>query len=189
MQTSATYFAGVRDRVYKSIKFDQAYQGVYFGLRPAGSIWVDLYTRYDDTIDYSHARAAKRFLFEPYMQLDISRHFNLRIDHLMQRLTVDAGRLYIANATDLQFKYQFDVRTFVRAIIQFSDIRRDQDLYAATIQPVTKELFTQLLFSYRINPQTVLFLGYSDNHFGTRDFSLTQTDRTFFVKIGYAWVL
>jgi len=27
-------------------------------------------------------------------------------------------------------------------------------------------VFTQFLFSYKINPQTVLFLGYSDNALG-----------------------
>ena len=40
----------------------------------------------------------------------------------------------------------------------------------------------------KINPRIVLFLGYSDNYFGDQDFGLTQVDRTFFVKLGYAWV-
>ena len=49
-----------------------------------------------------------------------------------------------------------------------------------------EELFTQLLFSYKINPRTVLFAGYSDNRFGFDDISLTQTDRTLFLKLSYA---
>jgi hypothetical protein len=57
------------------------------------------------------------------------------------------------------------------------------------IEPETNMLFTQLLFSYKINPKTVLFLGYSDNHFGIKGIDLTRTDRTFFLKIGYALVL
>jgi hypothetical protein len=48
-------------------------------------------------------------------------------------------------------------------------------------------VFTQILFSYKLNPQTVLFLGYSDNYFGETGIDITQTDRTFFVKLGYAW--
>jgi hypothetical protein len=58
-----------------------------------------------------------------------------------------------------------------------------------------RHLFTQLLFSYKVNPQTVLFLGYSDNQQGG-DFTgfeqridLTPTDRTFFFKVGYALVM
>jgi hypothetical protein len=56
------------------------------------------------------------------------------------------------------------------------------------IDPVYKRLFTQRLFSYKINPQTVLFIGYGDNYLGNRDYSLSQSDRAFFVKLGYAWV-
>ena len=48
---------------------------------------------------------------------------------------------------------------------------------------------SQVLFSYKINPQTVFFLGYSDSHWGNQDIDLTQSGRTVFAKIGYAWVL
>ena len=34
----------------------------------------------------------------------------------------------------------------------------------------------------------VVLVGYSDNHSGLREVSLTQTDRTFSLKLGYAWV-
>ena len=34
-----------------------------------------------------------------------------------------------------------------------------------------------------------LYLGYSDQHFGDSDLSLTTTDRTLFLKISYAWLL
>ena len=39
----------------------------------------------------------------------------------------------------------------------------------------------------KLNPQTVLFLGYSDNSANATAVDVTQTDRTFFVKLGYAW--
>jgi hypothetical protein len=41
----------------------------------------------------------------------------------------------------------------------------------------------------RVNPQTVVLAGYSDNYSGLRDVDLAQTDRTSFIKLGYAWVL
>ena len=49
----------------------------------------------------------------------------------------------------------------------------------------------------KINPQTAMYLGYTDdrtnNGFNLNDElvvnnGLTQTDRSFFVKVGYAWV-
>jgi len=48
---------------------------------------------------------------------------------------------------------------------------------------------TQLLFSYKLNARTVLFVGYSDNQLGLENVGLTRTDRTLFFKIGYAWIL
>ena len=189
MQSSWQFGLGTRKRVYNFVEFDQDFYAAYFEIKPAGNLYTFCYLSYDDAIDYSHARAGKRWIAEPYVRLNLGRHLYLRLDHLMERLTVEGGRLYLANASDLIVRYQFNVRTFVRAIIQFSDIRRDADLYAFEVDPQSRNLFTQLLFSYKINPQTVLFLGYSDNHFGTQDFGLAQTDRTFFVKIGYAWVL
>ncbi len=50
-------------------------------------------------------------------------------------------------------------------------------------------MFTQLLFSYKVNPRTVLFLGCSDSQLGLEDVDLTRVDRTLFFKIGYAWIL
>jgi len=53
----------------------------------------------------------------------------------------------------------------------------------------TQQLFSQLLLAYKINPQTVFFLGYSDTRLGDQRIDLKQANRTLFVKIGYAWLL
>ncbi len=87
--------------------------------------------------------------------------------------------------------YQLNLRTFVRAIFQYTDIDREASLFddPQDVQARTEQLFTQLLFSYKLNPRTVLFLGYSDNYRGDEDITLTQENRALFLKIGYAWVL
>jgi hypothetical protein len=83
---------------------------------------------------------------------------------------------------------------FVRAILQYTDQEINRDLFTAAPVPEDDEhLFSQLLFSYKLNPTTVLFVGYSDNQFGGVDadgriLDLTRFDRTFFFKIGYALV-
>lgn len=73
--------------------------------------------------------------------------------------------------------------------LQYVDYHHSPELYTVPVDERFQHLFTQLLFSYKINPQTVLFVGYSDNHFGDHQTHLTQTDRTVFVKLGYAWVM
>jgi hypothetical protein len=76
---------------------------------------------------------------------------------------------------------------------RFIDLDRDLGVYDPAVRPFleakTETLFTQLLFSYKLNPQTVLFLGYSDNRLGTQELDLSQRDRSFFFKVGYALVL
>jgi hypothetical protein len=180
---------GFRDRWYQGIKFYQNFYSSGFNFRPSGDLFLGIEGGYGDAIDYAHARAAKSLSLYPAITYRFGRHLNISLEHTFQRLEVEAQRLYLANASDLSLVYQLNVRTFFRAIFQFTDIRRNLDLYAFPVEPLTRELFTQLLFSYKINQQTVLFLGYSDNYFGTRDFGITQTERTFFVKLGYAWIL
>lgn len=46
--------------------------------------------------------------------------------------------------------------------------------------------FTQLLFAYEVNPQTVVYLGYTDARLGLEDVSLTRTGRVLLAKVGYA---
>ncbi len=188
-QSNTYLFYGIRDRYYEGKQFDQAFQGVDFEINPIGNLEVGTYFRYDDRIDYAHARAAKGLNWLAYLHSSFGRNFRLTGQYKILQLSVKGDRLFLTNTIDTTVIYQFNTRTFFRATFQFADIRRNQDIYAFAVEPITKDLFTQLLFSYKINPQTVLFLGYSDNYFGTLDCGITQIDRTFFVKLGYAWVL
>jgi hypothetical protein len=74
------------------------------------------------------------------------------------------------------------------SILQYTDLERAPVLYLSPVDKRTETLFSQLLFSYKLNPQTVLFLGYSDDSLGDERIDLTRADRTLFMKIGYAWV-
>ena len=77
---------------------------------------------------------------------------------------------------------------FVRMILQHVDNEFKPDPYSNGRGPEHQNLVSQLLFSYKLNPRTVLFVGYSDSSFATQDYGLTQADQTIFAKIGYAWV-
>jgi len=78
----------------------------------------------------------------------------------------------------------------VRAITQFFDVHRNPALYTFVIASKDQQVFNQFLFSYKINPQIVLFLGYSDSYTNNPvNLDLARTNRTFFFKVGYAFVL
>ncbi|MFC1693501.1 DUF5916 domain-containing protein [Candidatus Latescibacterota bacterium] len=182
---------------YKGKDFRANFLSSYVGFKPSGS--CDLYLRCTtgDKIDYSNRRAGKKLSLSPSIDQKIGRHLTLSADHRFERLKVDPGRLYDANVSNFGGVYQFNRRTFLRINLQYVDYDRTIENYLYDVDANTTTMFSQILFSYKINPQTVFFLGYSDNYRnrnylderGEFDDSLTQTNRTLFTKIGYAWLL
>jgi hypothetical protein len=81
------------------------------------------------------------------------------------------------------------VRSFVRLTLQDQDIERNVAAYVnPATDPRTESLASQLLYSYKLNPQTVLFAGYSDSAIDdVNTGNLEMTSRTLFFKLSYAW--
>ena len=159
--------------------------------QPAGAIKVWFTTWTGNAIDYTNARPAYDLSGGPGFQWNVGRHLSMIIDHTYQRLTEEGERLYEVNLIDSRFVYQFNVRTYARAILQYEDLIQNTDLYdpSLQLQPRSRNLFGQFLFSYKVNPQTVLYLGYSGNLAGVTAGSIRPVDRTLFMKIGYAWLV
>ena len=83
-------------------------------------------------------------------------------------------------------------RSFVRAIAQYQQVDRNALQYVSPVDQRNRSLLTQLLYAYKLNPQTVLFLGYTQEGTGflgadTVQVPITTRGRTFFMKLGYAW--
>ena len=112
----------------------------------------------------------------------------LHYNHTYTSLDVEGGELFSVHAPEARVVYQFNTRAYVRAILQYTDIRRNVELYEDEVEPRTKDLFSQLLFTYKVNPQTALYVGYSDAREGTEEYEMSTSSRSLFVKLGYAWV-
>jgi hypothetical protein len=140
-----------------------------------------------ETVDYAHSRPADRIRLQPSASFKLGRHFEATLGHIYEKLDVDDGRLYTANVTEARLIYQLNRRAFVRVVLQREDYNRNAAVYTATHDYDETSLLSQLLFSYKMNPRTVLFLGYADNYYGADGADPAQTDRTVFAKIGYAW--
>lgn len=188
-QQHSSFNAFVGRRSYRGAEFtDRHFSGCY-GIRPVADLWLHLYWEAGDSVDYANARPGKVLTLGPTIDYRLGRHVSATFNHSHQRLDVNGERLYRADVSELRLVYQLNHRAFVRAIVQRYDYRRNTGMYKAAIDPQEQHLFSQLLFSYKVNPRTVLFLGYSDNYRGTSEVSLTQANRTLFFKLGYAWVL
>jgi hypothetical protein len=188
MQSYLEVDAGQRERVFNGVSFDETFLNFYGEIKPTGSLYFELFAKVGDQVDFANTQAGEILQLQPYVRYLVGRHVRLSLSHLFQRLDVEGGQLFEANLSQLTTVYQFNARTFVRLITQYTDIQRDPTLYTFDVNAKTEQLFNQLLFSYKLNPQTVLFAGYSDNSLGTERVDLTRDNRTFFLKLGYAWV-
>ena len=93
--------------------------------------------------------------------------------------------------------HQFTVRMFVRAILQRSEVRYNTSQYPICAtdpgefpcsDPESRDVFGQFLFSYKLNPRTALFAGYTESRVASAGTGLEPAGETLFLKLGYAWV-
>ncbi len=189
LQSQVVGLVGRETEVFGGVTYEKTIGRAIFQMRPSGALSFGLNAAVGDAVDFTENRPADRIALGPTLEWKVGKPLNLQFNHTFERLTVDAGRLYTANLSQVRAVYHFNVRTFLRAILQYTDVSRDPDLYSTPTPSRTAQLFSQYLFSYKINPQTVLLAGYSDNYAGLDRIDLRQTNRTLFLKIGYAWLL
>lgn len=190
LQSSVSFRLARAKEYYDGVTYDLDRLSWFSNVRVNGTFTMSLQGRLGDTVDYDNGRAATVTRIEPGFTLDLGRHLALTVDHAFEDLNVRGGRLYRANLTQARVVYQFNTRAFVRLILQRLDLRYNRDLYLDP--PDTskdRSLFSQLMFSYKLNPHTVFFLGYSDSRGETDQIALMLRSRTVFAKLGYAWLL
>ena len=193
MQSFYQIDVGHRDRRFNFTDFSENFLHWNGEMSPTGDFYFNLFGTFADQIDFANTQLGQRTVFGGGVRWNIGKHAKINLDQSYEDLDVDGGQLFAAKVTQLRAVYQFNVRMFTRAILQYTDITRDPSLYRfATVSPRSKRLFPQLLFSYKLNPQTVFFAGYSGTRLGGsidgKNVGLTEADRTFFIKLGYAWL-
>ncbi|HYR27884.1 MAG TPA: DUF5916 domain-containing protein [Thermoanaerobaculia bacterium] len=193
MQSFFQIVTGARNQRYNDVDFDTQFLHWNAEVRPTGSFYIFGGGTFADQIDFANTQPGERFRINGGIRWNIGKHAKVDLDHSYEDLEVDGGTLFDAKVTQIRAVYQFNVRMFARAILQYTDITRNPALYRfETVDARSKRLFPQLLFSYKLNPQTVFFAGYSGTRLGGElegvDVGLRESDRTFFVKLGYAWL-
>jgi hypothetical protein len=190
-QSFVNLYFGYGPSWFQGQELDRTFVVAYGEVQATPNVYLSLDSRVGEEIDYDNTRQGEIVRLRPGARFDGGRHLRLNLSHNHESLEVAGGRLYTANLTDFRASYQLNVRTFVRLVTQYFDLERDPALYTFPTEEHASSLFNQLLFSYKVNPQTVLFLGYSDNYQGDERAidRLPQTNRTLFLKLGYALVL
>jgi hypothetical protein len=81
----------------------------------------------------------------------------------------------------------FDARAYLRLIGQWVGTRRDPELYPYPVEAKSADLEASVLFAYRLNWQTALYVGYGDLRALDPRNELRPASRQLFAKISYAF--
>jgi hypothetical protein len=120
---------------------------------------------------------------------------HLALDLLGERQWIDEtvdgreGRLFTATVARARAIYVFNSRMLFRVIGQYVETTRDPALWTFPVLEKEAQFSGSALFSYKLNWQTVLYLGYGDNRalFEERGVDLRPQNRQFLLKVSYAF--
>ncbi|MDH3439406.1 MAG: carbohydrate binding family 9 domain-containing protein [Gammaproteobacteria bacterium] len=190
MQWFAQVGGLTRDVYLDGQVFREEKASLYTQFRPRGGLFLRFWARIGDQVDFSNTRLGDQVRIRPQVNWNINEHLLARLRSTWVKLDSKEGpNIFDAQVHDLRLTWQFNNRSFVRLTTQYRKVDRNPAMYIDEVDASSMSVGRQLLYSYKLNPQTVFFLGFSDRHIEDDDLDdLTNTDRTYFLKIGYAWM-
>jgi hypothetical protein len=144
-----------------------------------------------EAIDFANGRPGRGYdtsidaIFRPTRHLETE--LILKRQELSVRGTQNPGHLFTAGVTRVRLNYSFSASSQLRAIGQYIDVTRERQRYRFPVPRHNGSFNGSLLYSYRLNWQTVLFAGYGDDRIvDQRTDDLVRSERSVFVKVSYA---
>ncbi len=178
-----------RNELFEDVRYDLDFVGLYGEVTPRSGLSFSLFAGTGDRSDYDNERPGKQVVFEPTLDWNVNRNLLIRLRGVHSRLeTLDNQEIFTASVADLRLTWQFSVRSYLRLTLQYEDVERNPDVYLDDVDARERQVGRELLYSYKLNPRTVFYLGYSDQSVDDDTLnSLTETDENWFMKISYAW--
>ncbi len=177
--------------------FDSTYYVVYAQMSPSQRIGdVSLNLVFGDDVDFANERPARGATVSLQGTVRPTDHLAVQLNANRRWLDVSPtgsgpreARLFTADVARVKATYTFTSRAFLRLIAQRVRTDRDTDLYAPGLGATRRDegITGSALFAYKLNWQTVLFLGYSDDRALSVDDRLEPAGRALFFKISYAF--
>jgi hypothetical protein len=187
-QSHAGMFFNHRKRLWNDRYYRLGSIGFESGIRPSASWRLGLGLRHGDAIDFANNAPGKQDNINLRLATDLGIHFNGSLNHSFQRLQRHGQNVFIANQTDVRLSWQFYIRQRLRVALIQTRLNRNPAMYGEAVDKHSRSLDTQVIYSYKINPKTLVYLGYSDASQATDAMpGLTRTGRTLFAKFSYAW--
>jgi hypothetical protein len=142
-------------------------------------------------IDFANARPGTGTTMDMSATLNPTNHLNVVLNQDQSWVNVDnsAGvsqRLFMARVSRVRGTYTFTSRMFVRGTAQYVSTNSDPSLYTFSTFPKSGTVSGQVLLSYKVNWQSVMFIGYGDDRMLSTQDRFEKVDRQVFVKLSYA---
>lgn len=148
-----------------------------------------MFVRKGDRVDLANNRLGDQSYFEHEVELNLGKHFRFEIEQTRSRLDANNQALFDAQIYDMRGTYQFDPRQFVRLVVSYSDVDRNQSNYIDDVDANSRNIGLQFLYSYKVNPLTKFFVGLSHGATDNDDLvKLTANNQSVFMKFSYAWL-
>ena len=147
---------------------------------------------FGDEIDFANARKGSGVQLNGSVTVRPSDHLELRGSASTRWLNVEdpilgSGRLFLAQIERVRASYSFNARSFVRLIGQYAQTTRNTSLYTYAERPKVADLNFSGLVAYKLNWQTVIYLGYGDDQkYEPSTDALERRGRQAFAKVSYA---
>jgi hypothetical protein len=143
-------------------------------------------------IDFDNSRPGRGPTINLSATLRPTNHLEVALIENQQWLDVNdqfgqPRRLFTARVSRARGTYTFTSRLFVRAIGQYVSTNRDPSLYLSSVSAASGDFGGSVLLAYKINWQSVMFVGYGDDRELTAQRQLARLDRQVFVKLSYAF--
>ncbi len=175
--------------------FDYEYFTFYTEMTPTrwlGPIGLD--GNVGEDVDFDNARPGRGGLVSLNATVRPTDHLELLFNGSRRWIDVAPARgggrqrLFTAEVARLRATYTFTSRMFLRLIGQQVTLDQDADLYSFEVEPRSESVTASALFAYKLNWQTVLYLGYGDvRAFEERTDRLEPARRELFLKVSYAF--
>jgi hypothetical protein len=143
-------------------------------------------------IDFDNVRPGRGGMVSTQLTVRPTDHLAIDLYGTYDWLDVHAsghgGRLFTAEVGRVRAVYNFTALAFLRLVGQDVRVRRDPSLYLAGARERDDARSLSALFGYRLDWQTVLYVGYDDER-AIVDASglLLPASRTLFFKVSYAF--
>ncbi len=154
---------------------------------------IDFEGSVGEQIDFANARPGHGASLILAATFRPSNHLALRVDASRRWIDVrpdDGGparRLFTAQVERLKATYTFNARCYARLIGQYDRTDSDPALFRDPVDGRVGSFTGSALLAYKLNWQTVLFLGYGDARTLDEAGTLRRASRQFFLKTAYAF--